>query len=116
MKLLSESYSRALGMSAHGIYAHEGHCRSAIVRYLVQSGKIASTLCSMHAAEPVASIASSPSRRVTGYSSPIVALRKKLDLYANIRPVVSVSDLRIYHPTSYSSLCRLPQALRESRL
>lgn len=35
-------------------------------------------------------ISSSPSRRVVGYSSPIVALRKKLDLYANIRPVVSV--------------------------
>ncbi|KAI0080717.1 homoisocitrate dehydrogenase [Panus rudis PR-1116 ss-1] len=34
---------------------------------------------------------SSPSKRVTGYSSPIVALRKKLDLYANIRPVVSVA-------------------------
>ncbi|KAI0688548.1 mitochondrial NAD-homo-isocitrate dehydrogenase LysB [Cytidiella melzeri] len=34
---------------------------------------------------------SSPSRRITGYSSPIVALRKKLDLYANIRPVVSVA-------------------------
>ncbi|KAG8904065.1 homoisocitrate dehydrogenase [Tulasnella sp. 403] len=32
---------------------------------------------------------SSPSRKVTGYSSPIVALRKKLDLYANIRPVKS---------------------------
>ena len=35
---------------------------------------------------------SSPSRRVTGYSSPIVALRKELDLYANVRPVASVSD------------------------
>ncbi|TFK43205.1 mitochondrial NAD-homo-isocitrate dehydrogenase LysB [Crucibulum laeve] len=34
---------------------------------------------------------SSPSRKVVGYSSPIVALRKELDLYANIRPVVSVS-------------------------
>ncbi|CAL1701661.1 unnamed protein product [Somion occarium] len=34
---------------------------------------------------------SSPSRRVTGYSSPIVALRKILDLYANIRPVISVA-------------------------
>ncbi|KAG8930799.1 homoisocitrate dehydrogenase [Tulasnella sp. 419] len=33
---------------------------------------------------------SSPSRKVVGYSSPIVALRKKLDLYANIRPVKSV--------------------------
>jgi len=28
---------------------------------------------------------------VVGYSSPIVALRKELDLYANIRPVVSVA-------------------------
>ena len=35
---------------------------------------------------------SSPSRRVAGYSSPIVQLRKELDLYANIRPVVSVRD------------------------
>ncbi|KAI5120502.1 hypothetical protein M0805_000087 [Coniferiporia weirii] len=34
---------------------------------------------------------SSPSRKVTGYSSPIVALRKELDLYANIRPVISVA-------------------------
>ncbi|PAV20739.1 mitochondrial NAD-homo-isocitrate dehydrogenase [Pyrrhoderma noxium] len=34
---------------------------------------------------------SSPSRRVAGYSSPIVALRKELDLYANIRPVTSVA-------------------------
>ncbi|KAF5393777.1 hypothetical protein D9757_000243 [Collybiopsis confluens] len=34
---------------------------------------------------------SSPSKKVAGYSSPIVALRKILDLYANIRPVVSVS-------------------------
>lgn len=34
---------------------------------------------------------SSPSQKVVGYSSPIVALRKKMDLYANIRPVKSVS-------------------------
>ncbi|KAF9468993.1 mitochondrial NAD-homo-isocitrate dehydrogenase LysB [Collybia nuda] len=34
---------------------------------------------------------SSPSKKVVGYSSPIVALRKELDLYANIRPVFSVS-------------------------
>lgn len=33
---------------------------------------------------------SSPSHKVAGYSSPIVALRKELDLYANIRPVTSV--------------------------
>lgn len=33
---------------------------------------------------------SSPSKAVKGYSSPIVALRKELDLYANIRPVKSV--------------------------
>ncbi|KAI5825049.1 Isocitrate/isopropylmalate dehydrogenase [Schizophyllum commune Tattone D] len=34
---------------------------------------------------------SSPSKKVVGYSSPIVALRKELDLYANIRPVLSVA-------------------------
>jgi len=33
---------------------------------------------------------SSPTTRVQGYSSPIVALRKKLQLYANVRPVKSV--------------------------
>ncbi|XMA11717.1 hypothetical protein WAI453_004508 [Rhynchosporium graminicola] len=33
---------------------------------------------------------SSPSSAIKGYSSPIVALRKKLDLYANVRPVKSV--------------------------
>jgi homoisocitrate dehydrogenase len=32
---------------------------------------------------------SSPSHKVAGYSSPIVALRKKMDLYANVRPVTS---------------------------
>lgn len=34
---------------------------------------------------------SSPSTKVAGYSSPIVALRKAMNLYANIRPVVGVS-------------------------
>ena len=34
---------------------------------------------------------SSPSHKVPGYSSPIVALRKHLDLYANVRPVSSVA-------------------------
>lgn len=33
---------------------------------------------------------SSPTTKVEGYSSPIVALRKKLGLYANVRPVKSV--------------------------
>ncbi|RCI11942.1 hypothetical protein L249_4603 [Ophiocordyceps polyrhachis-furcata BCC 54312] len=33
---------------------------------------------------------SSPTHAVKGYSSPIVALRKSLDLYANIRPVKTV--------------------------
>ncbi|KAI9002118.1 hypothetical protein DFJ74DRAFT_696652 [Hyaloraphidium curvatum] len=32
---------------------------------------------------------SSPSHKVAGYSSPIVALRKKMDLYANVRPVAT---------------------------
>ncbi|RXK36782.1 homoisocitrate dehydrogenase [Tremella mesenterica] len=36
---------------------------------------------------------SSPSHKVQGYSSPIVALRKHLDLYANVRPVSSVSGI-----------------------
>ncbi|KAF7720788.1 homoisocitrate dehydrogenase, partial [Apophysomyces ossiformis] len=35
---------------------------------------------------------SSPSHKVAGYSSPIVALRKHLDLYANVRPVMSVKS------------------------
>ncbi|KAL8637344.1 MAG: hypothetical protein Q9228_005371 [Teloschistes exilis] len=34
---------------------------------------------------------SSPTTKVAGYSSPIVALRKQLDLYANVRPVKTVS-------------------------
>ena len=34
---------------------------------------------------------SSPSHRVPGYSSPIVALRRILDLYANLRPLVSTA-------------------------
>lgn len=32
----------------------------------------------------------SPSRKVEGYNSPILALRKQLDLYANLRPIVSM--------------------------
>ena len=35
---------------------------------------------------------SSPSHKVEGYSSPIVALRKKLGLYSNVRPVKSVVE------------------------
>ncbi|KAI1179067.1 Isocitrate/isopropylmalate dehydrogenase [Nemania sp. FL0916] len=35
---------------------------------------------------------SSPTSPVKGYSSPIVALRKQLDLYANVRPVKTVSS------------------------
>ncbi len=31
----------------------------------------------------------SPSHQVEGYSSPVVALRKELDLYANLRPIIS---------------------------
>lgn len=36
---------------------------------------------------------SSPSVKVAGYNSPIVALRKKLGLYANVRPVKSVEGV-----------------------
>ncbi|KAK4984401.1 homoisocitrate dehydrogenase [Elasticomyces elasticus] len=35
---------------------------------------------------------SSPTTPTKGYSSPIVALRKRLDLYANVRPVKSVAS------------------------
>ncbi|KAI1321541.1 Isocitrate/isopropylmalate dehydrogenase [Xylariaceae sp. FL0255] len=37
---------------------------------------------------------SSPTTPVKGYSSPIVALRKKLDLYANVRPVKTVATAK----------------------
>ena len=37
---------------------------------------------------------SSPSTKVAGYSSPIVALRKQLDLYANVRPVKTVRSAK----------------------
>jgi isocitrate/isopropylmalate dehydrogenase len=47
---------------------------------------------------------SSPSERVFGYSSPIVALRKQLDLYANIRPVLSVSLPRVEIPTTIADV------------
>ncbi|KAI3404044.1 LYS12 [Candida oxycetoniae] len=36
---------------------------------------------------------SSPTTKVEGYSSPIVALRKKLGLFANVRPVKSVKGI-----------------------
>ncbi|KAK5113655.1 homoisocitrate dehydrogenase [Meristemomyces frigidus] len=39
---------------------------------------------------------SSPTTPTKGYSSPIVALRKKLDLYANVRPVKSVAGTRAF--------------------
>ena len=37
---------------------------------------------------------SSPTTRVAGYSSPIVALRKRLDLFANVRPVKTTPSSR----------------------
>ncbi|KAF2723940.1 Isocitrate/isopropylmalate dehydrogenase [Polychaeton citri CBS 116435] len=39
---------------------------------------------------------SSPTTPTKGYSSPIVALRKRLDLYANVRPVKSVKPTAAY--------------------
>ena len=39
---------------------------------------------------------SSPSTPTKGYSSPIVALRKRMDLYANVRPVKSVRNTSIF--------------------
>jgi len=37
---------------------------------------------------------SSPTTKVAGYSSPIVALRKQLDLYANVRPVKMTANAK----------------------
>ena len=37
---------------------------------------------------------SSPSTKVTGYSSPVLAMRKKFDLYANLRPTLSIPGSR----------------------
>ncbi|KAL1957284.1 hypothetical protein VTO42DRAFT_6190 [Malbranchea cinnamomea] len=41
---------------------------------------------------------SSPSTKVAGYSSPIVALRKRLDLYANVRPVKTTVGSKLSTP------------------
>ncbi|RVD86266.1 uncharacterized protein DFL_004552 [Arthrobotrys flagrans] len=41
---------------------------------------------------------SSPTTKVAGYSSPIVALRKRLSLYANVRPVKSVAGVANNRP------------------
>ncbi|KAI1914206.1 homoisocitrate dehydrogenase [Ophidiomyces ophidiicola] len=41
---------------------------------------------------------SSPTSKVAGYSSPIVALRKRLDLYANVRPVKTTPGANIPAP------------------
>ncbi|MCJ1427941.1 homoisocitrate dehydrogenase [Sticta canariensis] len=38
---------------------------------------------------------SSPTTKVAGYSSPIVALRKRLDLYANVRPVKTTPSQKL---------------------
>ncbi|KAI9259381.1 hypothetical protein BY458DRAFT_491940 [Sporodiniella umbellata] len=47
---------------------------------------------------------SSPSHKVAGYSSPIVALRKHLDLYANVRPVKSVVSPAFPHQKNLDML------------
>src|SRR5262245_15802400 len=48
----------------------------------------AETLAAARAADAILfGAVSSPSHAVPGYRSPIVALRRELDLYANIRPV-----------------------------
>ncbi len=50
----------------------------------------AATLEAVHTCDgAIFGAVSSPSSRVEGYSSPIIALRKALDLYGNLRPVVS---------------------------
>lgn len=57
---------------------------------------------------------SSPSNRVEGYSSPIVALRKEMDLYANVRPVKGVEgegrvvDMTIVRENTECLVCASP--------
>lgn len=65
-------------------------------------------------------VGSSPSQKVAGYSSPIVALRKELDLYANIRPVVSVRSQEAcltigMNEGPFIFSLRYPQSPRESQ-
>ena len=74
-----------------------GPCGNRIVPYLVQLGwSQALRYClerSGFLADGVSKY-SSPSKEVFGRLSPIVALRKELDLYANIRPVSPVHLFR----------------------
>jgi homoisocitrate dehydrogenase len=44
---------------------------------------------------------SSPSTKVAGYTSPIVALRKKLSLYANVRPCKTTASPAFASPTPH---------------
>ena len=65
---------------------------------------------------PLAKIlASSPSNRVAGYNSPIVGLRRALDLYANIRPVLDVSLSVLVLGYLLKSEARFQKILRTSR-
>lgn len=47
---------------------------------------------------------SSPSKKVAGYSSPIIGMRKRFDLYANLRPVLSLPS---YNTTIQDALVNL---------
>jgi homoisocitrate dehydrogenase len=60
----------------------------------------AATLAAAHAADAILfGAVASPSHSVPGYRSPIVQLRRELDLYANIRPtVVSSSQPSAFNP------------------
>ncbi len=50
----------------------------------------AATVDALHACQgALFGAVSSPSQRVEGYSSPIIGLRKRFDLYANLRPILS---------------------------
>lgn len=85
--LLVSSISQKLG--PHFQMRPWRYCKMNVtVHFLVLSGVHIFTSSVLLRAKCVGT--SSPSRKVAGYSSPIVALRKKMDLYANIRPVKSV--------------------------
>jgi homoisocitrate dehydrogenase len=54
---------------------------------------------------------SSPSHPVAGYRSPIVALRRALDLYANIRPVTTDHRPPTTDQQAYTSVVRRPSSV-----
>jgi homoisocitrate dehydrogenase len=65
-----------------------------------------SNLHFLNVGELTAERCSSPTTKVAGYSSPIVALRKRLDLYANVRPVEGTTGVSTGTPPIHLVIVR----------